>query len=77
MGGWAGRHQISFPEHNSATVRNILMLLGRIIEQVNAECSMQEFIACLHFLIISPEPYFLLHFSSVSQKPFEIFDDTS
>ena len=31
-----------FPEHNSATVRNILMVLGRITGQVNAECRMQE-----------------------------------
>ena len=29
---------ISCLEHNSATVRNILMVLGRIIEQVNADC---------------------------------------
>ena len=32
----------SFPEHNSATVRNILMTLGRIIEQVSAEGRVQE-----------------------------------
>ena len=31
-----------FPEHKSATVRNILMVLGRIIEQISAECHMQE-----------------------------------
>ena len=31
-----------FPEHNPATVRNILMILGRIIEQVNTECRVQE-----------------------------------
>ena len=30
-----------FPEHNSLTIRNILMALGRIIEQVNAECHLQ------------------------------------
>ena len=28
----------SFPEHNSATVRNILMILGRIIKQLSEEC---------------------------------------
>ena len=28
----------SFPENNSATVRNIFMVLKRIIEQVIAEC---------------------------------------
>ena len=32
---------ILFPEHNSATVTNILMVLGRIIEHVNVECRMQ------------------------------------
>ena len=32
----------SFLEHNSATVRNILTILGRIIEQVNTECRVQE-----------------------------------
>ena len=31
-----------FPEHNSTTVRNILTILGRIIEQVNTECRVQE-----------------------------------
>ena len=31
----------SFPEQNSATVRNIFMIL-RITEQVNVECHMQE-----------------------------------
>ena len=36
-GGWAGVNN-SFPEHNSATIRDILMGLGRIIAQVNAEC---------------------------------------
>ena len=29
-------------EHNSATVRNISMILGGFIEQVNPECHMQE-----------------------------------
>ena len=40
-GGWAGVNN-SFPENNSATVSNILMILGRIIEQVNVECRIQE-----------------------------------
>ena len=31
-----------FQEHNSATVRNILMILGGFIEQVNTEFHMQE-----------------------------------
>ena len=29
-------------EYNSAAVRNILMILGRIIEQVRVKCRMQE-----------------------------------
>ena len=29
-------------EHNFTTIRNDLMVLSRIIEQVNAECQMQE-----------------------------------
>ena len=46
---------ISFPEHNSATIRNILMLLGRIIEQVNAESRCKnDNSACPGFLITSP-----------------------
>ena len=32
----------SFPEHNSATVRNILMILGRITEKVSVECRVQS-----------------------------------
>ena len=32
----------SFLEHNFVTIRNILMILGRIIEQVNMECRVQE-----------------------------------
>ena len=32
----------SFLEHNSAIVRNISVLLDGFIEQVNAECYMQE-----------------------------------
>ena len=49
VGGRAGRRlggsavgragvKISFPEHNSATIRSTLMELGRIIEQVNTDC---------------------------------------
>ena len=37
----------SFMECNSATVRNILMVLGRITEQVNIEYRMQEKQLCL------------------------------
>ena len=49
VGGWArerldGRAgvNISFPEHNSATLKNVLMVFGRIIDQVSAKCHMQE-----------------------------------
>ena len=31
-----------FLERNSASIRNILMVLGRIIEHVSVECHMQE-----------------------------------
>ena len=31
-----------FLERNSATIRNILMVLGRFTEQINMECHMQE-----------------------------------
>ena len=32
----------SFPKHNTTTVGNILVILGMIIEQVSAECRVQE-----------------------------------
>ena len=63
---------ISFPEHNSATLRNILMILGRIIlptliEQVNADCRCKiDNSANFGFLITSPYP-FLISFWPVSQ----------
>ena len=37
----------SFLEHNFATVCNIFMILGRIIEQVIAECHVQERQLCI------------------------------
>ena len=33
---------ILLPEHNSATVRNILKVFGRLIELANAGCPMQD-----------------------------------
>ena len=40
----------SFLALNSATVRNIIVVLGRIIEQLNVECPIQEWhSSCLHF----------------------------
>ena len=35
-------HFFSFLDHNSETVRKILTVHGRIIEQINTECHMQE-----------------------------------
>ena len=53
---------ISFPEHNSETGRNILMVLGRIIERAIANCRCEEGeddnSAYLCFLITSHDPYF-------------------
>ena len=40
-GGGAGVNN-SFPEHNSVTLKNVLTILDRIIEQVNTECRIQE-----------------------------------
>ena len=64
LGGWAvGRAgvNISFPEHNPATIWNILMVLDRIIKQVNADCRCKNNnSACLGFLITSPYPYLYL-----------------
>ena len=37
LGRWASIN-ISFPERNSALVRNTVMVLGKIIEEVSAEC---------------------------------------
>ena len=62
-------------EHNSATVRNISMILGGFIEQVNPECHIQKRQLCLStfFLITSPDPYFLIHFRSITLQLLEIF----
>ena len=47
---------ISFPEHNFETI-----ILGIIIEQVNAECPCRnDNSASIHFLHMSPGPYFYL-----------------
>ena len=58
--GWAGVN-ISFPEHNSATVINILKVLGRIIGEVSADCRCKnDNVAYLGFLNTSPYPYLYL-----------------
>ena len=41
VGWWAGVNHW-FPEYNSAAVKNILTILGRIIEQVNMQCRIRE-----------------------------------
>ena len=57
-GGWAvGRAgvNISFPEHNSATSKNILMIIGSIIQQVNVDSRCKnDNSAYLGFLITLP-----------------------
>ena len=50
-------------DHNSGTIRNILMVLGRIIEQVNLNGHMQEWQLCLSsFSNYVPWSIFLLCF---------------
>ena len=49
----------------NTTVWNILMILGRIIEQISAECRyMNDNFAYLPFLIMSPDPYYYFIFVS-------------
>ena len=62
----------SFPEHNSVTIRNILMILGRIIEQVSTECAYNS--AYLFYNYV-PCSILLLHFCLGSLIPqlLEIF----
>ena len=75
-GGQAGVN-ILFLGHNSATVRDILMVLGRIIEQVSVECPFEnDNSACLHFLIISPDPCFKFIFGLHLSNHLKYFNDT-
>ena len=69
----------SFPEDNSATVRNISIKFDRIIEKVSTECPVQEYnSAYLRFLIMSPDPYFYFIFVSGAQlrNRLKYFNDT-
>ena len=63
-GGWAvdlASVNISFPEHNSATVRNILTKLGRIIGQVNAKCTCKNDNSTYpHCLIMTPDVFYFI-----------------
>ena len=68
-GGRAGVNN-SVPEHNSTTIRNILTILGRIIEQVNTKCRIQEWQLCISsFTNYVPWSIFLLHFRFQSITP--------
>ena len=62
-------------EHNSTTTRNILMVLGRIIEQVNAECHIRNDNSTnLHFIIMSLIHILLFFlFWSATLQPLEVF----
>ena len=80
MGDWAaGRAgvNISFPEHNSATLTNILMVLCMIIEEVNADCRCKND-NCAHFgfLITSPYPYLILVSGLYLSNHLKYFSDT-
>ena len=59
---------ISFPEHNSAPLRDILVVLGRIIKQLNADCSCNndnsDYLGFSNYLPVS---IFVLCFWPVSQ----------
>ena len=68
---------ISFSEHNAATLRNILMLLVRIIEKVNADCRCKnDNSASLGFLITSPYPFLYLVSGLYLSNHLEYFNDT-
>ena len=55
---------VLFRENNSATVRNILMIHGRIIEQVTQSVAYKNYnSANLGCIIMSPDPYFNLNLS--------------
>ena len=72
----AGRAS-TFPEHNSESVKNILMVLGRIIEQVNADCGCKnDNSAHLGFLITSPYPYLFLVSCLYLSNHLKYFNDT-
>ena len=67
-GGLAGV-DISVPEHNSTTFRNILMVFGRIIEQANVECHLQDDnSACFLFQIMPLTHFFFLSFPRLAGK---------
>ena len=66
---------ISFPKHTSATVRNILMALGRIIQRsVRSVACKNDNSSYLQFLIIFPDPY--LYFISGPYLSLIYFNDT-
>ena len=68
---------ISFPEHNSATVLDILMVLGRLIEQVTADCRCKnDNSAHLGFLITYPYSCLFLVSGLYLSNHLKYFNDT-
>ena len=79
MGELSGRAgvNISFPEHNSATLRNFLMVLGKIIEQVSPDCRCKkDNSANLGFLITYPYPFLYLVSGLSLRTHLKYFNDT-
>ena len=80
VGGWAicrAGINILFPEHNSATVWNILTKLCKIIEQVNEECRCKnDNSASLWYLIISLDHYFYFISGLYLSHPLKYYNDT-
>ena len=77
LGGWPGRRQHLVSKNNSATVRNILMVLVRIIEKVNVDCRCKnDNSAQLGFLITSPYPCFFLVPGLYLSNHLKYFNDT-
>ena len=62
-------------ESNSATFQNILMVLSRIIEQVNMECHIQEWQLCWS-LLSSYDHYFLFISELYLGNHLKYFNDT-
>ena len=64
-------------EHNSATIRNILMVLGRVIEQVSADCRCKNDNSTdLGFLITSPYSYVFIVFGLYLSNHLKYFNNT-
>ena len=76
-GQLAGGVNILFPEYNFATHGNILMVLGRIIEQVSADCRCKnDNSAYIGFLLTSTYPYLYLVSGLHLSNHLKYFNDT-